>query len=189
MPGDPGDGGGTGGGGGGGVGSGGGGPEAAGPAASPGPAIGAEFDWRRRALAAEQKLEEAQARFQEQLKDLETQLVAARDGLGAAERRRVIDAELMAAGALDLETARVLIEPAVAGDIEPADAVADLRRRKPFLFRAAPAASAMSAAMGGAMGGSMGNRGETAAAQLAGLARDSGDRRALLRYLRSKRGE
>ncbi|MCC6675956.1 MAG: hypothetical protein IT436_02315 [Phycisphaerales bacterium] len=178
MPGDPGEGGSTGGTGGGGGGGTGGGSEAVGTGpGGDGPAIGEGFNWRRRAIAAEQKLEQAQARFQEQLKDLEAQLVAARAGLGEAERRRAIDAELMAAGVLDLETARLLTESAVPGDAEPADAVAELRRRKPFLFRSAPAASAMSAITEPGRAG----------ADLAGAARESGDRRALLRYLRSKR--
>lgn len=174
MPGEPGEGGSTGGNGSGTVG----GTEAmgAGPVAD-GPAVGGEFNWRRRALAAEQRLEELRSRFQEQLRDLESQLVAARAGLSEAERRRAIDAELLAAGALDLETARLLAEPAVGADGEPAEVIAELRRRKPFLFRSAPAASAMSAGAGPAR----------PAADLAALARESGDRRALLRYLRSKR--
>lgn len=152
-------------------------PQDAGPGANPA-AVGEGFQWRRRALAAEQKLEEAQARFQEQLKDLETQLVAARQGLDDSERRRAVDAELLAAGALDLETARLLSEAAISGEADPAETVAELRRRKPFLFRSAPAASAMSAEAGPPAPGP----------DLAAAARESGDRRALLRYLRSKRG-
>lgn len=142
------------------------------PSASPN--VGEDFAWRRRAAAAEQKVEELQTK----LRDLEAELVRARTGLTESERQRALDAELLNAQVLDLETARLLAERAMGEDADPAAAVADLKRRKPFLFRSAPRSSSMSAMAGGE---------DDPARDLAEKARESGDRRALLRYLRSKR--
>lgn len=120
------------------------------------------------------------AQLRAKLAEAESQLAAAREMADASERKRRIDRELWAEGAVDLETVALLTEAAVAG-MEKADvaaAVKDLRRRKPFLFRTGPA--------GGAMGGRVEGEGLTAAAE---EARESGDRNALLRYLRLKRGK
>jgi hypothetical protein len=62
-------------------------------------------------------------------------------------------------------------------------AVADLKRAKPFLFRPPPPAGARSAAMAGAAPEARADLDDAA-----GAARESGDRRLLLRYLRLKRG-
>lgn len=171
MPGDPGEGGSTGGGGG--------GQSQASPAPA-GPAVGEEFQWRRRVIAAEQQLEQLQAK----LADAEAELVKARTALIESERGRALDAELAGAQPLDVETARLLAQQALegGGDTTPAAVIADLKRRKPFLFKSdqAPRASAMGASAGGG--------GPDSLADLADRARQSGDRRALLRYLRSKRG-
>jgi hypothetical protein len=59
-----------------------------------------------------------------------------------------------------------------------ARAVADLKRRKPFLFRSVPRRAAMGAEPG---------EGEAPLESAAAEARQSGDRSALLRYLRLKR--
>jgi hypothetical protein len=90
--------------------------------------------------------------------------------------------ELVQADAVDLETARLLTESALAhGDTQDVPkVVAALRQSKPFLFRAKrPPTGSMSA---------------TAATspptldEAAEHARATGDRRSLLRYLRAKRG-
>lgn len=118
------------------------------------------------------------------LRQTEELLAQAREALSASERKRQIDRELAAHGAADLETAALLTEAAVAG-MEGADvaaAVADLKRRKPFLFETPrrPATSAMSGEPAPGTPGSV----EEAEA----LARQTGDRRALLRYLQLRRG-
>jgi len=115
------------------------------------------------------------------LADTERLLAQAREALDASERKRQIERELSQEGAVDLETAAMLTEAAVAG-MDKADvraAVADLRKRKPFLFRAGP--SRGSSVMGGQLPADP-------LADAAAAARDSGDRRALLRYLRLRRG-
>lgn len=117
------------------------------------------------------------------LREAEGELAKAREALGVSERTRAIERELAREGAVDVETAALLTEAAVAG-MEKADvaaAVGELKRAKPFLFRAA-------AGRGSAMAGEPGEGGgelEEAAA----VARETGDRRVLLRYLRMKRGE
>jgi hypothetical protein len=122
---------------------------------------------------AEAQLAQANARADELQKRLDE-----------AERRREIDAALLQAETIDLETARLLAERAMS---EPATGakgagaiVADLRRRKPFLFRAS-----------GERGAAMAPE-EIGAQELRTLvaqARASGDRRALMKYLRARRGE
>jgi hypothetical protein len=118
------------------------------------------------------------ARVEEELAGLRAALAACRAALDQAERRHEIELALLRADALDMETARVMTEALVASMAEPdvARAVEDLRRRKPFLFRAkrAPGASAGLGAPGG------GVTTETNAAA-------RGDRAALLRFLRARR--
>lgn len=126
---------------------------------------------RRRAEAAEARAAQ-----------LERELAATREALDAAERRRTIAEALAQADALDLETAALLTEAAVAQmpEADVGAAIADLKRRKPFLFRQAARAGAMSPALRAA-----GPR--DALAEAAAAARESGDRRALLEYLRLRR--
>jgi hypothetical protein len=110
----------------------------------------------------------------------EKSLSEAREALDAAERKTSIDRELVRQGAIDVETAALLTETAVASMEKPdvKAAIGDLRRGKPFLFRTAPRASAMS-----------GTPSEVSPLDdAAAAARESGDRRALLRYLRMRRG-
>lgn len=114
------------------------------------------------------------------LAETEQLLSQAREALDAAERKHAIERELWAQGALDLESAALLTEAAIAGMPKPdaRAAVADLKRRKPFLFRAFPASSSAMSPHASA---------PNSLDQAAVDARDSGDRRALLRYLRLKR--
>lgn len=136
------------------------------------------------------RAEEAESRCraqEERIAALEAELASTREALEASERRRQIDLALSDSDAVDVEVARLLTEAAVAQMDEPdvALAVEELRARKPFLFR------------GGA--GGVGARGpglrpltETGGGGglegLAEEARQTGDRRALLRYLRQRRG-
>lgn len=132
--------------------------------------------WRVRALAAEERV----SKLEKELAQCQKLLTEAREAIDAAERRNEIERELVRQGAIDLETTVMLSEAAVAAmpkaDVQAA--VADLRRRKPFLFRT-PRGSAMASV------------GSTAGADeslgLAAQARVSGDRASLMRYLRSKR--
>lgn len=128
-------------------------------------------DQRRRAEAAEARAAQ-----------LERQLAETRETLDAAERRRAISEGLAQAQALDLETAALLTEAAVAqmAEADVGAAIADLKRRKPFLFRQAPRPGAMSPAPRAAAP-------RDTLADAASAARDSGDRRALLEYLRLRR--
>lgn len=142
------------------------------------------------ALLEKSRADEAEARCAEhesRIAELERQLSAARDALDASERRRQIERALGESDTVDVETASLLTEAAVSQMEAPdvAIAIEELRRRKPFLFReASPAATGRGIAMRPARetGGE-----EAALDGLAEQARQSGDRRALLRYLRQRR--
>lgn len=139
-----------------------------------------DLDWRRRALEAETAADELRAA----LEQAQRQVAQAHEALDACETRRAIDAALFETDALDLETARLMTEAAVARMPQPdvAGAVEELRRDKPFLFRAAVipgAPAALSARADAAPGADLAGALEEAAV--------TGDRAALLRYLRLKR--
>jgi len=120
--------------------------------------------------------------------ELEQSLAEAREALDTVERRHRIDAALIEANAIDLETARLLTEMAVADmpDADIAAAVNDLQRHKPFLFRpvthrrAAPATTA-------AAGASLPAPSPDPLLDAASEAVATGNRRALLRYLHARR--
>lgn len=126
--------------------------------------------WRARALEAERR---AAA--------LEEELSGAREALRASERGREIDALLRDAGAVDLETARLLTEASVAqmDEADAALAVDELRAAKPFLFAPAAQRAGLAARLGDA--------GEDPLDEAAAEAAATGDRGALLRYLRLRR--
>ncbi|MCC6429151.1 MAG: hypothetical protein IT435_20310 [Phycisphaerales bacterium] len=137
-----------------------------------------EIDWRARALAAEEKVRQLEA----QLADIKTTLADARQRLDDSERRAGIDRELTAAGVVDTEAATLLIERLL-DEMDKPDvqaAVADLRQRKPFLFRPAAAGVRVSAMSGVAESGSTLDL-------LAAEARMSGDRKSLMKYLKARR--
>jgi len=139
--------------------------------------VGEALRHQQRARAAEQRLEALAAerdRFKQQLE--QTQQTVA-----ALERRQKIDQLLAESDTVDLEAARLLTEVAVAQMDEPDVklAVEDLRRDKPYLFRAPESVSAMSPALDPPPGAPQ----EDAAARAA----QTGDRRALLAYLRLRR--
>lgn len=134
---------------------------------------------RWKALAEE--AEEEIGALEERVAELEAALEAARAdaarALAEAELGRAIERELTRAGAVDLEAATLLLGPPpdAAG---VAGAVRALRDRKPALFRAATPAP----------GASMGPAGhDDDLDDLASAARRTGDRAALLRYLRRRR--
>ncbi|MEO1130117.1 MAG: hypothetical protein AAFX05_10495 [Planctomycetota bacterium] len=122
----------------------------------------------------------------ERVMELEQTLREAREALDASERRREIDVALLREEAVDLETARMLTEAAVGQMDEPdvALAVRELRRRKSFLFRRGPGSPG--AAMSGHGSGDV--AGESVVEEAASAAAATGDRGALLRYLRARRG-
>lgn len=138
--------------------------------------------YRKRAQAAEKSLDDARA----ELEQAKQALAEREQTIAALERREQIDALLRESDAIDIESARVLTELAVQRMSEPdaAAAVADLRRSKPYLFRAA--------ARGGASGVLAPRQGEGASAKrdvdrAASAAQQSGHRSDLLRYLRLRR--
>lgn len=135
-----------------------------------GPLVTEDLQWRRRAIAAEDRLAE-----------LEKQLDEAKQAAGRAELRSRLEREAQALDAVDVETVVLLAQAALAGmDAPDVGAVLrDLKRRKPFLFRAGaqPAAMAPDAGSGE----------DLALARALDEARASGDRQALLRYLRMRR--
>lgn len=137
--------------------------------------------WRQRAAEAAARAESHSAK----VKDLESALAQSREQLAAEERARQIDHELIGIGAIDLETARLVADWALAQEpsADVAKTVRDLRRRKPFLFRGpishnAPANSDPAAP----------TTTTTATTRASEAARESGDRTAVMRYLRLKRG-
>ncbi|MFG0246719.1 MAG: hypothetical protein ACF8MF_11795 [Phycisphaerales bacterium JB052] len=143
--------------------------------------VNEEVIWKARAEEAESKVEQLQA----QVRELESALSRAQETIAQVERRGEIDRELTAAKAVDLETARLLTE-AVVGEMDEPDigvAVRELCERKPFLFATRPQGVQRGVSMSPAVQGD----GEEGLDVMAHRARSSGDRGALLRYLRARR--
>ena len=135
--------------------------------------------YRKRAQVAEQQLADVQARLTES----QQRFTEAEQTISAMERRQRIDELLADADAIDLEAARLLTEVAVESMADPdiAEAVDDLRRHKPYLFRekgSDPGGLALAPRIEGI---------DDPLAQAAEQAQHSGDRRDLLRYLRLRR--
>src|SRR5262245_30667560 len=135
-------------------------------------------NWEQRAKAAEA----GSAELQTKLEELTSTLAQTREALDASERRRAIDVELAQSEVIDIEAARLLTDAALAQMKEPdvTKAISDLKKRKPFLFRPPrKPASSMSAA---------GKPARNELEEIAEQARQTGDKRALLQYLRARRG-
>ncbi len=134
---------------------------------------------RRRAEQAEERV----LQLENELAELEQTLSETRAALDDAERRHEIDRQLVEADAVDLETARLLTEASVGqmGEGDVSEAVSELKRTKPFLFKRA--ARAQASAMSGALECGRCDELQDAAEN----ARATGDRRTLLRYLRLRR--
>ena len=148
--------------------------------------VGEAIRYRKRAQEAEGRAGALEAR----LRELESTLEGARETMDALERRHEIDLALVRADAVDMETSRLLTELAVSEMDEPdvGAVVEELRRRKPFLFRS------NAGDRGGSVSAAMSGRPRRAGPEAGGLeeaadaASRSGDRGALLRYLRARRG-
>jgi len=160
------------------------------------------------APSCERRLEAAEARsaaLASRVRELESALSASEARADQADRRLTSERLLHEAGAIDVETGLLLVESLLqSGACDcPGDAVSTLREGKPFLFRNAAGERAREAAeippVSSAIGGTTGAMGaagvSTAVDRLleeledvAVSARESGDRRALLRYLRLRRG-
>ncbi len=140
--------------------------------------IGEAIRYRKRAQDAESRACE----LAERLSEVEDVLDQTRGALESAERMRRIDAALVESGAVDLDAARLITEASFAREegIDIEAVVAELRRTKPFLFRTRRAR----------VGSAMGGRSLQAGHGLEDAAREaarSGERGALLRYLRARR--
>lgn len=150
-------------------------PEAP-PETTPPRAVSEELVWRARAVRAEARATELEARISE----IERELTSARTQAQQATRAKELELELALAGAVDLETTMLLAQHTLEQDdaADVSTVVADLKRRKPFLFRSAAVPSAMSQSV--APVGTMLD-------ELAEEARQSGDRASVLKYLRARR--
>jgi hypothetical protein len=139
--------------------------------------------YRKRAQSAEQSLEDVQRELQAKSQ----RVMELEETIAELERRSAIDQLLIEAEAIDLEAARLLTESAVRqmDESDVAEAVAELKRAKPFLFRQRkPSASNMSARIDGANGA---HAASDAIEHAAAEAHATGDRTDLLRYLRLRR--
>ncbi len=137
--------------------------------------------YRKRAQAAEKILED----FKVELAEKDEALHKHRQTIADMQRQRLIDELLVDSEAIDLETTRLLTEMALSEMAEPdvEQAIAQLRKRKPFLFRStARGATALSPKAENNQT-SLARSMERAAAD----AHSSGSRTALLRYLRLRR--
>ncbi len=139
--------------------------------------------WKSRAMEAEEKLAECEARVIE----LESELASANESVVSVQRRGEIERELTAARTVDLETACLLTEAAVDEMDEPdvAVAVREIKARKPYLFSCANGGEFRG---GGSSMSSYAVRENDGLGMMASNARSSGDRNELLRYLRARRG-
>jgi len=142
--------------------------------------VGEAKRYRKRAQAAETIAADLQKALAEKTSKLDEQAQAIRE----LEQERAIDEALIEAHAVDLETARLLTGMAL-GEMDEPDverAVAELRERKPFLFRRVARGT-----------GALSPRDVTAAPASERLSRAaeeacaSGQRQDVLRYLRLRR--
>ncbi|HED54225.1 MAG TPA: hypothetical protein ENJ00_08495 [Phycisphaerales bacterium] len=114
---------------------------------------------------------------------MKEQLAQAQSALIEQKQAQELEQQLVEAGAIDVETAKVLAEARLrTGDATIEEVVSELAASKKFLFR-----SRKKSAAGSAVSGSPSAM-KTPLEDLADQARQTGDRRALLRYLRQRRG-
>ncbi len=122
----------------------------------------------------------------DQLRARDAQLTDLRERAGRLERRGTIERGLAQAGAIDTESLALLVESRLEGDPDatPQRVIAQLQRERPALFRTSSArASAMSPSHP-----SQGAPGRAVVDRAHDDARTTGDRRALMKYLRLRRG-
>ncbi len=149
--------------------------------------------YRKRAQAAEETVGELQA----ELATVESNLRETASRMATVERAQEIDQQLVEAEVVDFDSARLLVDEALteAGDAveagEVSAAVAEVRKRKPHLFRAAVADARAPVVTGdGVMGGAVRVRdrhGARPALTAATEALRSGRRQDVLRYMRLRR--
>lgn len=137
-----------------------------------------ELVWKARAVRAETRVGE----LEECITQIEQEMEELRVSTARQQRQRDMEVELALAEAIDVETARLLVERVLEADtsLDVPAGVAEVKRTKPFLFRNSTRRSVMSEQAAG--------EGRDLLVGLADEARASGDRAALLRYLRARRG-
>ena len=138
--------------------------------------------YRKRAQAAEQELTELRTRLDE----AQRQSQAMQQRLEQAERRAAIDAQLIEAGAADMQAARLLVEANLikADDTDVNAAIESVRRERPQLFRSA-VRSAATAAMGLAVHAA--DQGRRDIRRAAAIARASGHNADVMHYMNLRR--
>jgi hypothetical protein len=135
--------------------------------------------WRDRALRAEAKLED----LTKQLEQARAELAKANAALTDVKADADLDRTILTSHTIDPDITRTLIKEALAkGAKSTADALTQLKRSKPFLFRALDRPSSMSPDTPFS-----GQVNTPSLADLADAARSTNDRRSLLSYLRLKR--
>lgn len=141
--------------------------------------------YRKRAQAAEKAVEDLKTDLAGRQKKLEEH----EQTIATLQKRQKIDDLLLNAGVIDLEAARLLAQSSLAqgqhsseSDIE--QAIGELRRRKPFLFRTRAAHAGAGAMSPKGQEQSSQQQAVTQAASEAGATGKRGD---LLRYLRLRR--
>ena len=146
--------------------------------------------YRKRAQAAEKQVED----LQEQLALVEEHLHETKVQIDDAQRDQEIHQALVDAGAMDVDTARLLVQKVLdegtgdSGGCGIEEVVRVVRERKPFLFRADSTESNNSAVMGGHLRPLHTQR-ATPLHHAASEARHSGRKQDLLRYMRLRRAE
>ncbi len=136
-------------------------------------------DWRQRAESAESRV----AELGDRLGAVEAAAEDLRRIVGESEKARQIDRELLIAAVVDLDGARVLVEEQVARGATVLEAVSRVKERRPLMFAARARGIRATAVPAGSAGASR------SVHEVAAAARETGDRRLLLRYLRMRRGE
>lgn len=150
--------------------------DAPGAAAEPADDAG---DWRERAESAESRV----AELGDRLGAVEAAAEDLRRIVGQSEKARQIDRELLIAAVVDLDGARALVEEQVAQGATVLEAVSRVKERRPLMFASRVRGVRATAVPAGSEVASR------AVHEVAAAARETGDRRLLLRYLRMRRGE
>ncbi len=141
------------------------------------------FDGREDVIQEDQTGEELVASLEEELELAQARIAELERRLASESMRTELERQLVDAGAVDLETATVLAERRLAeGGLTVGEAVSALAQSKGFLFRK-PGRSVGASALSGAPA-----RAKDSLEELAHEARETGDRRAVLKYLRRRRG-
>ncbi|MBU6411991.1 MAG: hypothetical protein KGS45_00835 [Planctomycetes bacterium] len=134
--------------------------------------------WRDRALRAEARIDD----LSKQLDQLRADLNKANTALAESRADADLDRTILTSAAIDTDITRTLIKDAVAkGAKSSAEALKQLQRTKPYLFRTSPPPSSMSPDP------PFTGQPQTSLSDLADAARSTNDRRSLLSYLRLKR--